>query len=612
MSTTKKSPPLRQMSLMYDPPSARQRRKTLTKQFSEDISDIKASILDHNSEIRISLNAKTKKLPTDHPPPIKMAWTATDIKDEPVVVKKCKEIRRGKLTRHASLEKDSILNSRQDLAERFRAKKEEFEKENKAETKPNLEIFLAPSTKECEEESQNEKTQPKFLQPLIADSEYNRTFRLKKNVLKKTESPRTRPKSSTIVVVPLVEKEPDKNADNNDSKSDNNDESTGINVIIRPVTAQSRRERFHKRTNSAFHGTLKEQQPVFRPPLVRSSSAPSSRPEKSKFLATKRKMKGAKKYNKDESGTKNEVEVKEWSNAVANPGEIVTMVSLVSPGGSDNEEEAEEDVEEVVQKERPKSVLKRESSFAEKPNETDLTKNASLRKTVKSVSFQQSSIHAVRSFSASFPARRGSVACALAPSSGNSASSTKNGPAKTQEKRSTNPSSPHSDERVPKRRLLRAKTEEAKTDLWQRTSEFPRSRNSAEIQTSATFSVDIQTKTTENSNETTLEESMKLNLEENIILITTDDQKKEDLLENEKNIEDLPPDTPNEKQCWAMYCKMTEKGINVSYDTILRGLLTPTEYRMRRKTSLVEEMALLVNAPPLERAESIDQQKSIE
>lgn len=41
-----------------------------------------------------------------------------------------------------------------------------------------------------------------------------------------------------------------------------------------------------------------------------------------------------------------------------------------------------------------------------------------------------------------------------------------------------------------------------------------------------------------------------------------------------------------EKQCWEMYCKMSEKGLKVPYDTILRGMLTPTEYRMRRHHSI--------------------------
>lgn len=48
-------------------------------------------------------------------------------------------------------------------------------------------------------------------------------------------------------------------------------------------------------------------------------------------------------------------------------------------------------------------------------------------------------------------------------------------------------------------------------------------------------------------------------------------------------------DTQKEKQCWELYKKMCEKGVTVSFDTILRGMLTPTEYRLHRKQSLVEQ-----------------------
>lgn len=48
-------------------------------------------------------------------------------------------------------------------------------------------------------------------------------------------------------------------------------------------------------------------------------------------------------------------------------------------------------------------------------------------------------------------------------------------------------------------------------------------------------------------------------------------------------------DTQKEKQCWDLYKKMSEKGVLVSFDTILRGMLTPTEYRLHRKQSLTDQ-----------------------
>ncbi|KAJ4429436.1 hypothetical protein ANN_21605 [Periplaneta americana] len=54
-----------------------------------------------------------------------------------------------------------------------------------------------------------------------------------------------------------------------------------------------------------------------------------------------------------------------------------------------------------------------------------------------------------------------------------------------------------------------------------------------------------------------------------------------------------PPDgaepefqSPKERECWQLYRRMLEKGVSVSYDTVLRGMLTPTEYRLRRNALL--------------------------
>ncbi|CAB3363923.1 Hypothetical predicted protein [Cloeon dipterum] len=41
-------------------------------------------------------------------------------------------------------------------------------------------------------------------------------------------------------------------------------------------------------------------------------------------------------------------------------------------------------------------------------------------------------------------------------------------------------------------------------------------------------------------------------------------------------------ESPKEQECWHLYRKMCEKGLTVSFDTVLRGMLTPTEYRLRK------------------------------
>lgn len=44
-----------------------------------------------------------------------------------------------------------------------------------------------------------------------------------------------------------------------------------------------------------------------------------------------------------------------------------------------------------------------------------------------------------------------------------------------------------------------------------------------------------------------------------------------------------------EKECWKLFQKMLLKGVTVSYDTILRGMLTPTELRAVQKQKTIDE-----------------------
>ncbi|XP_059619248.1 uncharacterized protein LOC132263482 [Phlebotomus argentipes] len=57
------------------------------------------------------------------------------------------------------------------------------------------------------------------------------------------------------------------------------------------------------------------------------------------------------------------------------------------------------------------------------------------------------------------------------------------------------------------------------------------------------------------------------------------------------NEDEQSPDnlkTAKERECWKLFQKMTNRGISVSYDTILRGMLTPTELRMIQKKQELE------------------------
>lgn len=281
MATIRKLSTFHQLSLNCDSPTLDQRRKSFKKQFSEQVSD--------------KLETRTHH---DRPHPVRIAWAETaSPKDEGVVAKKCiKEIKKNsKISRHNSLEKDSILYSKQELAERLRQALKDREQE-----KPNLNIFLAHNTHE-EDHDQNIETvtnhPPRIVAPMFTPMEnIKNVFQMKKN---KEVTYTPTPKSSTIVVIPVVEKNSTKTHEQvstppPSNRSDKQEDPKAIkNVIIRPATAAAKRERFQKRNNTAFNSIIKEN--GFRPPLVRSSSAPT-RPEqvKPKFLPTKRKIKSGK------------------------------------------------------------------------------------------------------------------------------------------------------------------------------------------------------------------------------------------------------------------------------------------------------------------------------
>lgn len=51
--------------------------------------------------------------------------------------------------------------------------------------------------------------------------------------------------------------------------------------------------------------------------------------------------------------------------------------------------------------------------------------------------------------------------------------------------------------------------------------------------------------------------------------------------------------TIKEKECWLLFQKMVKKGIAVSYETILRGILTPSEVRAveKKQKEIIERQA---------------------
>lgn len=420
MSSLRNLSQFRQLSLNCETSSLEQRRKSLKKQFSEDIPDTIDRWHKPGLGIKVSFNNKSRNF--INAPPIKIAWgeDSSEIRtDDAVIIRKCTEMKEfpiGRLSRQSSLEKDSILNSKSELADRFR----NAVREKEATERPNIKIFLGHNSKDNVEEphmSQEQDAvqyfdkpleQPKIIPPLVANNVSNKNFQFRKNVRSKIDlnelnyaPSRTTTtnarliESSAVIVVPVVENEEHEskveNAQDNFTQAAkiSNEENKAINsVVIRPTTAAARRQIFQKRTNSAFNATVKETSNA-RTPLTRSSSAPI-KPEhgKSKFLVSKRKIKLSKRIHNIKTRTKSDEEIEKTNEETAtnqkvlnrttdvHGNDVVTMVSLVSPAGSDCEEDVTEpSPEKSKNTKHTKNVTK---------EEVVPPKMLSLRKTVKS------------------------------------------------------------------------------------------------------------------------------------------------------------------------------------------------------------------------------------
>ncbi|XP_062549493.1 myb-like protein I isoform X2 [Armigeres subalbatus] len=70
--------------------------------------------------------------------------------------------------------------------------------------------------------------------------------------------------------------------------------------------------------------------------------------------------------------------------------------------------------------------------------------------------------------------------------------------------------------------------------------------------------------------------------------------------------------TPKERECYRLFKKMSNMGLSVSYDTILRGMLTPTELRVlqKQKSKLQKQQESRQNSSETETNDSSDNSKS--
>lgn len=429
MANLKKRIPVRQLSLQCDrPKTSQERKKSLTKQYSEDYADFHPlKCTEKEVSIRISLSAKNRTKEQE-PPPVKIAWTdekkspRDEMKDSGILIKKCPEVKRtyspAKSKHNPMDSKDSILYSR--LGQTL-----------KDTGKTNLNIILTHTTAEHKQDdilvdvsnTDRLNLKPKIMPALKPDlcngdnvdnmknvfqTHIRRAVRQKSVFDDSIYSPsRTEAKNNTIVV-PVIDA---KAATNLKPKillrKLTEDDENNLEIIkrsSRPSTAAStKREMFQKRANSAFNAqiTRKEVQNPVRPPLVRTSSVPvKPEPTKPKFITTKRRVRTAKakfRYEKDSDeesssvGSSRRRGTLQRCVSAAGVLEVVTMVSLVSPSGSENEED---DVEEGEQKSQGVKVQETTAVNAGKTggkveeqvsgNGEMEEKSFSLRKTVKS------------------------------------------------------------------------------------------------------------------------------------------------------------------------------------------------------------------------------------
>ncbi|XP_039483855.1 uncharacterized protein LOC120446777 isoform X1 [Drosophila santomea] len=301
-----------------------------------------------------------------------------------------------------------------------------------------------------------------------------------------------------------------------------------------------------------------------RPPLVRAMSAPVrglDESSKGVIAASKRsqqKLRRRKIFTRTPSSTVNLDVIGDSSTSSSVAGnatkkalnrarsvvapDVITLVSLLSSEGSDSERE---DNSSVAVSSPPAGGLEKQNSGATQ------RRAPLLRKTGKSVSFQDSypPTFQLASKEYSHMIRRGSIA-----------------PLAARIRANRPPTAP------PVSIFL--------TDVQAKMDQQPKKEAGAELPPVATLS-------------------------------SPDEAKKENN-NNAANCEDQQPQPDHnypayvrslkERECWKLHQKMGAKGVSVSYETVLRGMLTPTEFRHFQKQREQEEARVLEEAEAAEAA----------
>ncbi|XP_044733012.1 nucleolar and coiled-body phosphoprotein 1 [Chrysoperla carnea] len=581
-----RGPPVRQQSISSSIPQ----KHVLKKQLSEGTYSSKVS------EIT----------------PPRIAWaddnnTKTTEKSVEIVAKKCPEYPKPKQILTPSPKSEPVFYSRQQLAERLRKAWKERETNSKS-----IDIFLARSiTDDVPVISRESSTMS--VNSTKNDSNFN-TISKQEPKPKEVdiEQQKKLTKKISLVISPLFRETIDQDFDPSEPNPNETKipEKPQLSIEIKPrsMSAATKRELFRKSstTKTQLDETIElpnNTKPVtsFRPPLTRSQSVPTTPvpmqnpPTKNKFPSKRRLKTAPIRRNKSidtdgstksSSTTHNAHKPKGKKKGPlvrcqsATAAEIVTMVSLTSPPMSDSEENAQKQAANLARIRKQNQEKKVEMNA-----KLEAQRLITLKKIVKQVSFQQTtpSLPVRNSSANSYLARRNSTAFPLFRPTRSSVLQMAN----EREKRAQNNSVP-GEESEPKRRLLYDDGNVDSSDGAQNSetkntnsgSNYNSQDGSGLLEGNRYKILDEQNEVTKNSKE----------IPETAKIIPNDSSKPSG--ENEASTEDEPIfENPKERQCWKLFKKMRDKGVEVSFDTILKGLLTPTEYRLRSKASIITEQS---------------------
>ncbi|XP_075230256.1 uncharacterized protein LOC142329472 [Lycorma delicatula] len=552
--------PIRQLSLQQ--PQSTTRRPPLRKQSSEDIWDSGSSglrILANAIHSPTTQSSRTTGQTTGRPRPVKIAWTeqrktASPVEQEPnvgggqveVVARRCKGLPRPSTAKPTQ---ETLDYNRHRLAERLR-----LAWQQRHPTRTNLDIFLAHNTAvdrpTCyQDQSEKEKEVTLELEKTRAVEEPEKKKEIGESPEKKLQETSSGGESSDDTEV----------SDQECAESEEYKRATREKEILMRKTSAST-------TNNRNNKQLEGQSP---PPPRRLMSAPITRPRTAtpqqleRPPPQRRRIKSVRRrpHRTDEEISSGEdIEHKPRRSRSSRNSEVVTMVSLLSPGHSEDENE---DADPPLQ---PLLTSEQSLTWDEKPVPTpthlpsaqsSLTTNnitttptiVCIRKPVKTVSFQHGGLHSSRSYANNFPSRRG----AAAPPS---------------EPPVVLPTAP-----VPalKRKLFRIKSNTV-------TGAGPIVN---EVETAITLQ-NCTSKEPDNIIEDIIDVEQTSSPPDSPKVSTPLGNTDEIITSDEVN--DVKPEfkSPKEQECWDLFRRMVDKGITVSFETVLRGMLTPTEYRLRK------------------------------